>query len=69
MRVSIVTPSFNQGRFLEGAIRLVLEQDYPEIEGQTEALNKGFARATGEVLAWLNSDDLYYPGAVSEAVA
>lgn len=37
--------------------------------GQTEALNKGFARARGEILAWLNSDDTYLPGAVSEAVA
>lgn len=36
--------------------------------GQTEAINKGFARATGEILAWLNSDDVYYPRAVSEAV-
>jgi glycosyltransferase involved in cell wall biosynthesis len=39
-----------------------------ERPGQTEALNKGFARATGEIFAWLNSDDTYLPGAVSEAV-
>lgn len=38
-------------------------------QGQTDALNKGFARANGEILAWLNSDDTYEPGAVSEAVA
>lgn len=37
--------------------------------GQTDALNKGFARARGDILAWLNSDDTYNPGAISEAVA
>ena len=36
--------------------------------GQTDALNKGFALAHGEILAWLNSDDVYSPGAVSAAV-
>jgi glycosyltransferase involved in cell wall biosynthesis len=36
--------------------------------GQTEAINKGFAHANGEILAWLNSDDTYQPNAVSEAV-
>jgi len=37
-------------------------------KGQTDAINQGFARATGEILAWLNSDDILYPGAVSAAV-
>jgi glycosyltransferase involved in cell wall biosynthesis len=37
-------------------------------QGQTEAINKGFARCSGEVMAWLNSDDVYQPGAIRSAV-
>src|SRR5689334_20046730 len=90
-RVSIVTPSYQQGRFLADAIESVLAQDYPDIDhsvavlkryagriahweserddGQAHALNKGFARATGDIFGWLNADDTYEPGAVRSAVA
>jgi glycosyltransferase involved in cell wall biosynthesis len=97
--VTIVTPSFNQRRFVEATIRSVLDQDYPAIEyivqdggstdgtlevlraysdrlawtsgpdgGQAAAINAGWRQGHGQILAWLNSDDLYAPGAVRRAV-
>jgi len=95
--VSIITPSFNQGQFIEETIQSVLSQDYPNIEylvidggstdntlevlrkyegrlkwvsepdsGQSHAINKGFRMARGEIVAWLNSDDTFLPGAITK---
>jgi len=94
-RITVITPSFNQGAYIEETINSVLGQDYPELEyivmdggstdetldilrryedhltwysepdrGQSHALNKGFRRATGDVIAFLNSDDRYEPDAL-----
>lgn len=96
--VSIVTPSLNQGEFIEDTIRSVLGQDYMDIEylvvdggsrdgtidilrqhgdalrwtsgpdgGQSDAINRGLLATSGEILAWLNADDRYLPGAVRAA--
>ena len=93
MRLSIVTPSFNQSGFLGATLDSVLSQDYEDLEyvvidggsddgsariieehadrlaywvsepdgGLYDALNKGFAKTSGEIMAWINSSDLYYP--------
>lgn len=96
--VSVVTPSFNTGRFIEETLRSVAEQDYPHVEhivldsgstdetpsilarfpsvhvispapgGVTEKVNHGFSLAKGEILAWINADDYYLPGAITKAV-
>ena len=95
--VSIVTPSFNQSRFLERTILSVLKQNYSNVEyvsqdgastdetnlilqkyfqkithinsckdtGQANAINQGFQHTVGEIMAWLNSDDLLLPGTIS----
>ena len=92
-KISIVTPSYNQGGFIEETILSVIGQGYPNLEyiiidggstdetvdiirkyekyltywvsekdnGQSNGINKGFAKATGDILGWLNSDDMYLP--------
>ncbi|MBX3381015.1 MAG: glycosyltransferase [Phycisphaeraceae bacterium] len=93
--ISIVTPSFNQGRWLQATIESVTNQRYPRLEyfvidagstdnsveilksigglsgwvsepdgGQADGINKGFARTSGDIMGWLNSDDLLMPGAL-----
>jgi len=95
-RISIITPSFNQGQYIEHTLRSVIEQDYPNLEyiiidgsstdntkdilkkyenkltywvsepdkGQAHAINKGLKRCTGDIIGWLNSDDLLVPNAL-----
>ena len=97
MKISIITPSYNQAAFIERTIQSVLSQNYPDLEyivmdggstdgtveilqkysdkiiwksekdgGQSDAINKGLRMATGEIVAYLNSDDTYEPGALQK---
>ena len=95
-KITIVTPSYNQGEFIERTIQSVLNQNYPNIEyiicdggstdntieilnkyssqiswwcsekdnGQTDAINKGMKRATGDIVCWINSDDVLLPNSL-----
>lgn len=95
--ISIVTPSFQQGRYLERTLYSVLSQEYPALEyvvqdggstdettevlrrfepalklwrsepdgGQADAINRAFHETSGEIMAWLNADDLLLPGSLA----
>jgi glycosyltransferase involved in cell wall biosynthesis len=97
-KISIITPSYNQGNYIEETILSVINQGYPNLEyividggssdqsvdiikkyekeltywvsekdkGQSEAINKGLRKATGEIVTWVNSDDLLFPGVLNK---
>jgi glycosyltransferase involved in cell wall biosynthesis len=98
LKFTVVTPSFNQGNFIEEAIYSVVSQEYKNVEyfvidggsndqslevikkyehkitfwvserdrGQSHALNKALKKATGDILIWINSDDILEPGALEK---
>lgn len=95
-KISIITPTFNQAKYIEHTILSIINQQYPNLEyiiidggstdetidiirkyedrisfwvsekdnGLYDAINKGFKKATGEIFAWLNSDDIYLPNSL-----
>lgn len=99
LKISVITPAYNHGEFIQQTIESVLAQNYPNFEhiivdggstdntveilksyphliwsserdnGQTDALNRGLSKATGDVIAWMNSDDWFATGAFERIAA